>query len=319
MAQGSIFRMDVSLARVPRWRRAWRLLAALVAVGALALPTAAADGLYWGIELGASFGGEVESTRTNIGVPTNCDQWLGAATLADGTTLPLPASQCHPRPLPASANTFDLSLGHAIGVNVGRRFGEFRLEADYFHQRRSGERLPLVVPGDPKQQEFVERSEQFDDLGGHHLFANVFYDLKRGAEASRFSPFVGVGVGAMRLQGGYKALSIRNSDRSVLAALGRNPNAAGTTSRADEDLSDTLFGYQLIAGFDTALKGGRTVTAKLRWGKAFADFEDGDNPWRPLRDHDSTVAPGGAPIRYGIRAERPGFLTISVGIKFALD
>lgn len=317
MARKSTFHTDGLPARVSRWRTR-RMLAAFGMVGALALPTAAADGLYWGVELGASLGQEIESTRTNIGVQTNCDQWLGAATLPDGSTVPLPAAQCQPRPLPASANTFDLGAGHVLGVNVGGRFGGFRLEADYFHQRRSGERLPLVVPGDPKQQEFVERSEEFGDLGGHHLFANVFRDLKPSAGAGRFTPFVGIGIGAMRLQGDYRALSIRNPDRAALAALGRNPNAAGTTSRADEELSDTLFGYQLIAGFDTTL-GERIVTAKLRWGQAFGDFEDGDNPWRPLRDHDSTVAPGGAPIRYGIRAERPGFLTISVGIKFALD
>ena len=53
----------------------------------------------------------LESTRTNVGIPTNCDQWLRAALLSDGTTVPLPIDQCAPRALPASPNTFDLGAG----------------------------------------------------------------------------------------------------------------------------------------------------------------------------------------------------------------
>ena len=318
--QRSTFATPGLLGRSSRHALHWAL--ALCGGFGIAMPAAAEaaeNGLYWSVELGVALPGELASTRTNIGVPTNCDQWLGAAMLADGSTVPLPAAECQPRPLPASANEFDLSRGHLAGVAIGREFGGLRLEAEYFHQRRGGETLPLLVPGDPKQQEFVERSEEIDAFGGHHWFANVFYDIgKAGGGASRYTPFVGAGIGVMHLSGSYRGLSVRVSDRAALLALGRNPNAAGTTSRAAANVSDTLFGYQLVAGVDTVLRAGRIVTAKVRWGQAFADFDDGGNAWRPLRDHDSTVGPGGAPISYGIVAERPGFWAISVGIKFPL-
>ena len=50
---------------------------------------AAPSGLYFGADLGGAMPGELSSTRINVGVPTNCDQWLGAATLNDGTMVPL--------------------------------------------------------------------------------------------------------------------------------------------------------------------------------------------------------------------------------------
>lgn len=58
--------------------------AALVAIGfAASLPAAAQ--LYWGAEVGATLPVGIDSTRTNVGVPTNCDQWLAENTLTDGT------------------------------------------------------------------------------------------------------------------------------------------------------------------------------------------------------------------------------------------
>lgn len=299
----------------PRRRAASPFIAALLAFFApLAHP---ASGLYFGAEAGVAMAQKLQSTRVNTGVPTNCDQWLGPAVLNDGTAVPLPASQCQPRVLPSSPNDFDLDAGWLAGVQVGYALDRVRVEAEYFHRRQGGETLPLVVPGDDKQQEFTERNEEIDDLGAHNLFANLYYGFGNGN--SRFTPYVGVGLGAMRVKLDYSATSIRNSDRDALLALGRNPNAAGTTSRADKSLSDTLWGYQFIAGLDYALSPASALTLKFRYGDAFSDFENDDNEWEPLRDHASTAGPGGAPIRYGIEADDFGFWAISVGLKFFLD
>lgn len=35
-------------------------------------------GFYAGIELGAAESRSIKSTRTNVGIPTNCGQWLPA-------------------------------------------------------------------------------------------------------------------------------------------------------------------------------------------------------------------------------------------------
>ena len=285
-------------------------LAALSATAA-----AAGNGWYLGADIGVALAQDVESTRINVGVPTNCDQWLGRATLNDGTSVPLPLEQCQPRELPGSPNDFDQKAGWLFGVNAGYAFGGLRLEAEYFHRRHGGEHLPLVVPGDPKQLEFTERSEEIDDIRGNHLFANLHYDLGV-LKTSKLTPYVGVGLGLMRVEMDYSGTSIRNSDPQALLSLGRNPNAAGLISRADEKMKDNLFGFQLIAGLDYALGERHALSLKFRYANAFDDFADHDNSWKPLRDHASTVGPGGAPIRYGIEAGNLGFWTLSVGLKF---
>ena len=153
-----------------------------------------------------------------------------------------------------------------------------------------------------------------DNVAAHNLFANAYYGLGSLGQG-KLAPYVGIGVGAMRVSADYQATSIRGS-RDALLALGRNPDAAGKRSLADEALSDTLFGYQLVAGVDYALDERRTVTVKARYGGAFGEFEDGDNTWRPLRGHESSVGPGGAPIHYDIAIDNLRFWAMSVGMRF---
>lgn len=293
-----------------------RLLAASAALGAASLavgPPAAAQ-TYWSVEAGVALPAALESTRTNTGVPTNCDQWLAPNTLPDGTRVPLPAAECQPRALPGAPVAFDLASGGFVGVAAGLRRDRLRLEAEYFYRRQGGERRPLLVPNDPKQQEFVERSEAVDDVAAHNLFANAYYGFGRIGQG-KLAPYLGVGIGAMRVSADYRATSIRGS-REALLALGRNPDAAGKRSLADAMLADALLGYQLVAGVDYALDEGRTLTAKVRYGGAFGEFEDGGHPWQPLRGHESTVAPGGAAIRYAIAMEDLRFWAVTVGMKF---
>ena len=282
----------------------------------------AQDRRYIGAEIGMSVASDLESTRTNIGVSTNCDQWLAPYDVdGDGMSdLPLPASECAPRALPARPTGFDLDTGWLTGVHVGREFGSWRVEVEYFHRRQEGETVPLIVPGDPKQVEFTRRDETIGDLRLDNLFVNVSYEWA-GASESKWTPYLGAGLGWTRARIDYSATSIRNSDAQVLLGLDppRNPAAAGTTSRAEETLSDRLLGYQLLAGVDYAVSAKRSLYLKLRYGDVADDFEDGGHPWRPLRGHESTVGPGGAPVRYGIEAGGLGFWGVSVGVKFIVD
>ena len=137
----------------------------------------ARQGFYVGADIGVSVPNDLESTRTNNGIGTNCDQWLGADALNDGSTVPLPLDQCSPSALPKKTTGFDLGTGVLAGVNVGYALDDFRLEAEYFRRQQSGERLGLNVPGDPKQAEFVERSEKISDFRADNFFANVYYDF----------------------------------------------------------------------------------------------------------------------------------------------
>ena len=278
------------------------------------------SGFYFGADIGVSVPNDLESTRTNNGIGTNCDQWLGADTLNDGTTVPLPLEQCSPRALPKRATKFDLGTGLLAGVNLGYAFHDFRLEAEYFRRAQSGERSALNVPGDPKQAEFVERSEKISDFRADNFFANVYYDFHDMLSAN-LTPYVGVGLGVMHVQMDYSGTSIRTNNSDTLQALGRNRHAAGLASLADETLSDTLFGYQWIAGLDYAWSERFSVGLKFRYGDTFNNFKDGDNAWKPLRGHASTVGPPGTPggdlpIRYAIQAKNLSFFGISLNLKY---
>ena len=295
----------------------------LLSTDASASETTARQGFYFGADVGLSLPNDLESTRTNNGISTNCDQWLEADTLNDGTTVPLPLAQCSPKDLPSSPNSFDLGTGFLAGVNLGYALHNFRLEAEYFRREQSGERLDLNVPGDPKQVQFSERSEKISDFRADHFFANVYYDFHNVLPA-RVTPYLGVGLGLMHVQMDYSATSIRIRDGNELNRLGHNRHAAGTPSLADEVLSDTLFGYQWIAGLDYAWSERFSVGLKFRYGNTFDDFEDGDNAWKPLRGHASTVGPpgtpgGNLPIRYAIQADDLGFLGISLNLKYFFD
>lgn len=292
------------------------LSTALVALAPQAAIPAAGQtsgNFYVGADVGVSVARDLASTRTNVGVPTNCDQWLAPAVLRDGTQVPLPAAACQPRALPARSSTFDVGPGWLAGVNAGYVLGRVRIEAEYFHRRQGGDTVDLVVPGDDKQPEFTQRTEGIDALRGDNFFGNLYYDM---SGASAVTPWVGVGFGVMRTTFDYSGTSIRTSDREALLDLGRNPNAAGLVSRAADTLSDSLAGYQVLAGLDYAVNERQALTIKFRYGDAFGDFADGDKAWRPLRGHESTAAPNGAPIRYGIDATNFGFWSVSLGYKF---
>ncbi len=295
-------------------------VAVLVAVATVVATAAAADeagrGFYFGADLGVSVARSLESTRTNVGIPTNCDQWLDPIVIG-GEQLPLPAERCQPRNLPSSASEFDLGAGVLAGVHIGYTgLGPIRIEAEYFHRWQGGEKVSLFVPGDPKQREFSVRDEEIGGLRADNFFANLYYDFP-DLGASAFTPYVGVGVGASRVEMDYSATSIRRGEEALRALdPPRHSGAANKVSHASETLSDWLWGYQLMAGLDYALTERRLLTAKFRYGSALGDFRDDGNAWRSLRGHASTVAPGGAPVHYGISAPLLSFWAVSLGLKF---
>lgn len=278
----------------------------------------AQNGFYLGADLGIGGARPLESTRTNHGVSTNCDQWLAPATLPDGTTVPLPLEQCAPQALPASPSRFTLDRAGAIGgAHAGYAFGRLRFEAEYLRRANTGEQLDLVVPGDPKQKEFTRRTEEIDNLQGNLLFANLVVDAS--GRSARFRPHFGAGFGAMWMQMEYTGVSVRNEDRSVLLGLNRNPNAAGLQSIGEATVRDRLWGWQVMAGLDLGVTDRVALTVRMRYLDAFGTFEAPGNSWNPLRGHESSVGPGGEAITYDIGAEGFGLWTATAGLRFFLN
>ncbi|MDD9948899.1 MAG: hypothetical protein OXU48_05140 [candidate division Zixibacteria bacterium] len=278
-------------------------------------------GFYFGMQAGVSLPGEYESTRTNNGIPTNCDQWLPGETLNDGTPVPLPLSQCTPRVFPASPNLFDLGEGVLAAVQAGYVVKAFRIEVEFYRRGQRGALLPLIVPGDTKQAEFVERSEKISDFRTDNLFANLYYDF-HGVLSPNMTPYLGAGMGLTRQQMFYSAASIRTNDRDRMRQLGRNSHAAGLASLADDTLSDRMFSFQLLAGVDYAVDERFSAGVKLRYGSV-GEFLDGENPWRLLRGHESTVGPTSGtgydmPVQYEIKGSPSHFWGISLGLRYRI-
>ena len=277
------------------------------------------NGFYFGADIGISIPNDLESTRTNRGIGTNCDQFLDPATLNDGTRVPLPLEQCTPRDRPAKANFFDLGPNMLAGVNIGYALHNFRFEAEYFRRQQTGENLPLVVPDDDKLIELYIRNEKMSEFRADNFFANVYYDFDRML-TPKLTPYLGVGVGIMRVQIDYSGESLRLPNREEMLKLGRNPNAAGLDTLADALLQDTLAGSQFLVGLDYALSEQFSLGLKFRYGDSFGDFND-RHPWTRLRSHASVVGPPGTPganlpITYGIRARNFGFYGISLNLKY---
>lgn len=279
-------------------------------------------GFYFGTQAGVSVPGAYESTRTNTAsVPTNCDQWLPGETLNDGTRVPLPLSECSPRTFPSSPNQFDLGSGVMAGVQIGYALRALRVEGEYFRRGQSGALLPLVIPGDEKQAEFVERSEKISDFRSDHLFANLYYDFN-GMLSPDATPYLGVGIGMARQQFFYSAVSVRTNDRDRMRQLGRNSHAAGLASLADATLSDRILTFQFLAGVDYAMSERFSAGLKLRYGRT-GEFLDGENPWRLLRGHESTVGPTSGtgydmPVQYEITGGASHFWGLSLVLQYQI-
>ena len=125
----------------------------------------------------------------------------------------------------------------------------------------------------------------------------------------------------MRVAVDYSAVSIRTDDAQKLRDLGRNSHAAGLSSLAESKLSDSLPGYQLIAGLDYAWSEQLTLGLKFRYGDSFGKFKDDDTPWNLLRDHEATVGPtpetgANLPVLYDIEGDGLGFWGVSLNLKY---
>ncbi len=213
------------------------------------------EGWYGGLDLGLAVPRDMNTRGKNGGIPTNCDQHLGRATVnIDGRNEDLPWPLNDPRCARGQdrwENSFNLDNGPLLGLNVGYARRGFRFEGEYFYRQHAGESSSIGTLSGGKNDEFLRSEERMGDVGGPQIFGNVYYDFRD--VLPKVIPYIGGGVGLMLARMEYSAEFRRNPDRTVIERLGRNPNAAGTLTSEEEKLSDTLWGYQLMAGADYPL------------------------------------------------------------------
>ncbi|MCY3727710.1 MAG: outer membrane beta-barrel protein [Nitrospira sp.] len=297
-------------------------------------PVLAKDGFYMGMDLGIAVAPEMGVEAWDNDVSTRCDGFINND--GSGGHLVMPnEGDCTQSNRDAFSwlQQFDGGTGILAGASLGYRMRSFRVEAEYFYRGTSYDGLDnevqLLPAGTPfqggKEGELSYTEAGVDDVLSHNFFANLYYDYRSD---SKLTPYLGVGVGFARVSLDFYNRWTRNSDPDNIPTFDKagaegqelanrellNERVAGTTTIGRAKLSDTLFGYQVLAGVDYQISEPVSIGLKFRWAD-FGDFEDG-REWDQLRSHESAVGPGGARVQYSAVTDDIQFWGVSLNMKY---
>lgn len=234
-------------------------------------------------------------------------------------------------------NEFDSAQGILAGAAVGYRLrdrypdrllGRFRLELEYFFRSSEYDQtVQDISVGEQTTEKATGESEsgleRVGSVASHNLFWSLYFDFPN--DESRFTPYVGLGIGAGFTDMDYGALYKRFSDPDFIntgngylfgEALAEYKNRlAGTATSEQTELSDTLFGYQVLFGVDYALTDGVSLGIKGRW-VPWDGFSDGGS-YDQLRSHPSNLRlDGSEPVTYRIKTDDIGIIGVSLNLKY---
>ena len=218
-------------------------------------------------------------------------------------------------------------LGILSGAAVGYRFTDrIRVEEQYSYRASAyNQTAPLTDASGVTLAKLVDEigvaSQRIGSVISHAFFSNVYFDF---TNASRFTPYIGAGVGVGLTNVDYGGLFARNADPSEITTGSDLPNEAevrqnlaATTTSEQQKLSDTLVGYQVLFGGEFALTERVSVGTQGRW-VTFGSFSDGDT-WNRLRSHASNLRlDGSEPVTYQMQTKDTGFFGVSFSIKYFL-
>ena len=295
----------------PFRRLALLLGVCLLASAGVANAETGRQGFYAGIELGFANAADVGSVQSGVNHPTQCDVLVGGNPAGPGCTNNTPGV--------LSANAFDLSTGFLGGVSVGYALDRFRVEFEYLNRSHGGDSALWNLSGgnaalQSKTSEVSTLdppSERISDFSAHQFFINAYYDFLNG---SRWTPYVGAGVGWAHTSLDYQARFLRKTIAQGYPA-DKPPAAAGTLSLLDTGFTDTLFGFQVLGGLDYALTDKVSIGLKARWA-SFQDLE-GEAVWDLIRSHRPVRADGTTPFDSKLTFSDLQYWALSVGLKYA--
>ncbi len=308
---------------------------ALVLVGMMLLMfpcrAGAADGWYVGMDLGVAIspdvdvetGGLDDWTQSDTEIPpVRCDVTLNP------DRVQVEEGQCSDDPVPwgPMKESFDGGMGILAGVTLGYRMRNFRIEGEYFYRNAAhdGTDVPRTANYDPSTlPQFETVQDAVDDVLTHNFFANLYYDFHSD---SKFTPYLGIGVGLASVEVEYRTLWQRTNDVSKIeafdttgpegeAGLALNRKLAGALLRDRAKLSDVMFGYQAMAGVDYQVSDPVSVGLKFRWAD-FGEFKD-ESHYDSLRNHASVAGNPPVPVTYYVRTDDIQFWGVSLNMKYA--
>ena len=257
------------------------------------------QGWYLGSELGAHVVPNLGTTGLSNDRASVCDEFINPQYATVTQTAGYEAYECTgPDRSDNWVNQFARATGLHTGWVLGYRFGHVRTEVEYVYRATAYDQT-VDVPGlsagsgsvtaDKLNQELQTATDYIGRVTSHTLFSNLYWDIRT---RSRFTPYVGVGVGVGPTAMTYGSLWSRNANPTAIRTGEGLPNAddirqnlAATTSSFQGVLSDRLVSQQVLVGVNYALTDGLSVGVKGRWVHAGAFESDEALVWDPLRSH----------------------------------
>ena len=287
----------------------------------------AQDGWYLGLELGVAVAPSMDVETGGL------DDWSSSdvsSVRCDVTLNPdrvqVEPGVCSDSPLPWGPleESFDGGAGILAGMALGYRMGNFRVDGEYFHRSTAHDSTDIpygpATNYDPTKDTALDMvQDAVDDVMSHSVFANLYYDFRFDA---KLIPYLGVGVGFSRVAVEYRTLwhrtntleNVRIFDPEGERGEELNRRLLGTNSIDRARLSDTLFGYQAIAGLDYQVSDPVTIGVKVRWA-GFGEFED-ESAYEYLRGHASVAGNPPVPVTYYVRTGDVGFFAVGLNMKY---
>ena len=278
------------------------------------------SGFYVGLEMGVSIPSGVDSSVSGINHPTRCDRLLYPASIS-----PSDDAACRDdTPAVIFANEFDPGAGFASGFTFGYAAGGPRFEVEYLNRYQGddvallgGTESAALAGKDTEWASTAPPEEWIGDYHAHQVFANAYYDFLND---SPWTPYVGAGVGWAVTELSYYTQLTRKPDAEYLQ-IEFDPDwpdaakraAAGTASILDAKAAGTVFGFQVLAGFDYALTGRTSLGAKVRWTR-FDDVVD-EVTWTQIRSHAPVQADGMTPFGAGLAFGGIGYHAVTITLK----
>lgn len=293
------------------------LMVGIVACPLAPIPVQAGSGWYLSSELGANVAPGPDTIGSSNDPGPACDEYVNPS---------LNKADCKPAFGAFSwKNNFDGGNGVLAGAAVGYRFWDryqdtpwsgFRVEMEYFYRDTGHDQTsPMInattgAPHADPNGEFVVAEERIGSVSSHNLFGNLFFDLRN---TSRFTPYVGFGVGVGFTDMEYAEQWVRTTDVNKIAS--RNPNLAGVVTTAKTKLSDVLFGYQVLFGVDYALTELVSLGVKGRWS-TYNTFHDAI-PLERLRNHPPNLRRDGSqPVSDFLDTDDLQIFGVSLNLKY---
>ena len=303
--------------------------AALAALIALCMAFPAQAGLYISGDFGMNFGSSMTTDGHDTDRASVCDEYINPqyATVTQSTGHE--DTNCTGANRGSDSlwkNRFGSDEGPLFGLAIGFDMPEsiFRTELEYFYRDTGYDDTGYVTSTGgtvfAKLGGEIETAvETIDSVTSHNLFANLYIDFDN---PGGITPYIGIGLGLGFTEMDYGGVFQRNIDPAAISTGDGLPNAteikanlAGTTTTEHEELDDTLFGYQLIAGLDYPLTDHLVAGLKARWVE-YDSFKDKDD-WDVLRSHASNLRRDGSePVVYDIKVDDMEMFAVSLTLKY---